>query len=58
MIGRIKRLFIVYIEKTFRNRVEASLKIGDFIDHIKQFLALLRETVIDYYNLQSFVESD
>ncbi len=58
MLGRIKRLFIVYIEKTYRNSVEASFKIGEYIDHIKQFLALLRETVIDYYNLTSFVENN
>jgi hypothetical protein len=54
MLGRIKRLFIVYMEKTHRDTVAASLRIGDFIDSIKQFLVILREAVIDFYNLGSF----
>jgi hypothetical protein len=56
MLGRIKRLFVVYMEKAFRDPVATSLKIGDFIDNVKQFLVVLREAVIDYYNLGSFAE--
>lgn len=58
MLGRIKRLFIVYIEKTYRDTVAASLRMGDFTDNVKQFLVVLREAVIDYYDLASFAEGD
>lgn len=56
MLGRIKRLFIVYIEKTFRDVIATSQRIEYFIDDIKQFLIILRESVIDYYNLSAFSE--
>jgi hypothetical protein len=58
MLGRIKRLFIVYLEKTYRDLVAASKIIGDYIDDVKQFLVLLREAVMDYYNLWSFGEDN
>ena len=56
MLGRIKRLFILFVEKTYRDPAAASLKIGDFIDDVKQFLVVLREAVIDYYCLSAFGE--
>lgn len=57
MLGRIKRLFIVYIEKTYRDTLAASLRMGDFTDNVKQFLVILREAVIDYYGLAAFAET-
>jgi len=42
MLGRIKRLFILYIEKTFRDPIKTSLKIGYLVDHVKQFLNILK----------------
>lgn len=58
MLGRIKRLFLVYMEKTYRDTIAASLKIGDYIDNVKQFLVVLREAVVDYYNLPSFSDTE
>jgi hypothetical protein len=58
MLGRIKRLFIVYIEKTYRDAATASLHMGDFTDNVKQFLVVLREAVIDYYGLETFAEGE
>ncbi len=54
MLGRIKRLFVLYMEKTYRNPTAASERMGDFTDDIKQFLVVLREAVVDYYGLGSF----
>ena len=58
MLGRIKRLFIVYMEKTYRDPLSASLKMGDFTDNVKQFLVLLREAVVDYYSLACFAQDE
>jgi hypothetical protein len=58
ILGRIKRLFIVYIEKTFRDTAAASLRMGDFTDNVKQFLVILREAVVDYYSLGEWAEAE
>ena len=58
MLGRIKRLFIVYVEKTYRDPIATSQNIGNFVDNIKQFLMILKEAVIDYYNLNTYAEGE
>jgi len=55
-LGRIQRLFILYIEKTYRNVSKADKNIGHFVDNVKQYLLLIRESVIDYYSLEIFRE--
>jgi len=42
MLGRIKRLFVLYVEKTFREPIKTSLNINVLVDNVKQFLALLK----------------
>lgn len=54
MLGRVKRLFVLYMEKTYRDPEASSVRMGDFTDDIKQFLVVLREAVVDYYSLGSF----
>lgn len=56
MLGRIMRLFIVFIEMNFKDPATASEHIDSFVDNIKQYLVILKEAVIGYYNLNSFAK--
>lgn len=54
MLGRIKRLFIVFVEKNYRDPVTTGCHIDELVDNIKQFIMVLKEAVYDYYHLSSF----
>jgi len=54
MLGRIKRLFTVFIEKNYRDPVSTGCHIDELVDNIKQFIMILKESVYDYYHLSSF----
>jgi hypothetical protein len=56
ILARIRRLFLSHFEETYRDTEYAGLRAGDFVDDVKQFLVLLRESVFDFYNLASFAE--
>lgn len=56
ILGRIQRLFIVYIEKTYRVFSVSEERIGSLVDDINQYLELIKESVIDYYRLGIFLD--
>ena len=58
MLGRIMRLFIIFIEMNFNDAITASKNIQSLVDNVKQFLVILKEAVIGYYNLNSFGKRD
>lgn len=56
MLSQIKKRFIDYVIRNFSDFSNAKDKISDLIDSINQFCKILKETIIDYYNLNSFGE--
>jgi hypothetical protein len=56
ILARIRQVYLLHFEEAYRDAEKTSLRAGDFVDDVKQFLVLLREAVFDYYNLGSFAE--
>lgn len=56
VIGTIKHSFIKFMVLRYRDHSKIMLEVDDFVKNIKVFLSLLKETVNDYYNLNSFGE--
>lgn len=54
ILGRLQRLFIVYIEKTYRVFTVSEARIISLVEDVNQFLLLMREAVTDYYRLGIF----
>ena len=58
MLSLIKRKFIEFITRTYADSVATASKMGDLVDSINQFMTILKEAVIDYYNLNSFADGE
>ena len=58
MLGRVKRAFIGWCESAWADAQKVADNIEELVDSIKQFLVILREGVIDYYQLMSFEHED
>jgi hypothetical protein len=56
MLSMIKKGFVQFITNTYADPLTASQKIEELVDSINQFMTILKEAVIDYYNLNSFAE--
>lgn len=57
VLGRVKFAFISYVEGAFGDAEQAGEHIEDLVDSVKQFLVILREGVIDYYQLESLEDN-
>lgn len=58
MLSQIKKKFIDCIVRNFSDYSNAISKISELIDSINQMVKILKETLIDYYNLNSFAEGE
>jgi len=54
VLGRIKKVFVDFFEQNYRDSAAASKKLDYIIESVQQFLELLRDAVMDYYNLATF----
>ena len=57
ILGKVKYQYIKLIIKKYSDVQQASRRIEDFVDDIKQFLLILKLSIIDFYNLYSFAEN-
>ena len=58
MLSQIKKKFIDYIVRNFSDFSNAIGKMSELIDSINQMAKILKETLIDYYNLNTFAEGE
>ena len=58
MLSQIKKKFIDYIVRNFSDFSNAISKMSELIDSINQMAKILKETLIDYYNLNTFAEGE
>ena len=55
ILFKIKKRFIEFITRNYGESVDIS-KIDELIDSINQFMIIMKEVLIDYYNLTSYAE--
>jgi hypothetical protein len=58
MLSQIKKKFIDYVVRNFSDYSNAVHKISELVDSVNQLIKILKETIIDYYNLNSFAEGE
>jgi hypothetical protein len=58
MLSQIKKKFIDYVVRSFSDYSHAMQKISELVDSVNQLIKILKETIIDYYNLNSFAEGE
>lgn len=56
VLAQIKKKFIDYIVRNFSDYSNALQKMSELIDSVNQLIKILKEAIIDYYNLNSFAE--
>ncbi len=56
ILSQIKKKFVDNIIKTYSDASQSVSKINEMVDSINQFTTILKETIIDYYNINSFGE--
>lgn len=56
VLAQIKKKFVEFIVRNFSDYSNAVQKMSELIDSINQFIKILKEAIIDYYNLNSFAE--
>jgi hypothetical protein len=54
VLGRVKAEFIRLMTRRYGDAERASEALGDLVDDVKQFLLILKQTVVDFYSLGSF----
>jgi hypothetical protein len=58
VLAQIKKKFVDYIVRNFSDYSNAAAKMSELIDSVNQLIKILKEAVIDYYNLNSFAEGE
>lgn len=58
VLGQIKRRFVEYVVRSFSEYSGGVQRMSELIDSVNQFLKILKEAIIDYYNLNSFAEGE
>lgn len=56
VLGQIKRRFVEFIIRNYSDY--SAGRVSELVDSVNQFLKILKEAVIDYYNLNSFAEGE
>lgn len=58
MLAQIKKRFIDYVVRNFSESNNAAGRMSELIDSVNQLVKILKEAIIDYYNINSFAEGE
>lgn len=58
MLAQIKKRFIDYVVRNFSDCTSGVSRMSELIDSVNQMVKILKEAIIDYYNINSFAEGE
>jgi hypothetical protein len=58
MLAQIKKRFIDYVIRNFSDCTSGVSRMSELIDSVNQMVKILKEAIIDYYNINSFAEGE